>query len=168
VQQAIAGTLVNLANMEIESGKTEDASAMLDEAMRSFKLVGDSVGVTHVLLVAARIALMRDDHDKAIVTLRGALEKAWDLSAREELMRAYVLLAQAYTQKDSWVESAQLLALVRLAVRRHKLPLPASEELIEKATEEQVKKALGEKAFQDAWRSGELAGEAEIVKQILK
>ena len=168
VQQAIAGTLVNLAHMEIKSGKTNNASAMLDEAMQSFKLVGDSVGVTHVLLVAARIALMQDDHEKAMVTLREALEKAWNLSAREELMRAYVLLAQAYAQKGSWPESTQLLAVVRLAVRRHKLPLPASEERIEKATEEQVKKAMGEKAFLSAWRSGELAGEAGIVSQILK
>ena len=168
VQQAIAGTLVNLANMEIESGKTDDASTMLDEAMKSFKLVGDSVGITHVLLVAARIALMDAEHEKAMAILREALEKAWDLSAREELMRAYVLLAQAHAQNGSWAESAQLLALVRMAVRRHKLPLPASEDRIEKAAAAEVKKAMGEKAFQAAWRKGELAGEAEMVKNILE
>ncbi len=168
VQQAIAGTLVNLANMEIESGTAEEASGMLEEAMKTFTLVGDSVGVTHVLLAQARIAVTRGKSDAVMEKTREALGKAWELSAREELMRGYVLAAQAYALQDEWGACAQTLAVVRTAVRRHKIPLGASEDGIAKDMAAQAKKALGEKAFNAAWREGELKGEAAIVRQILQ
>jgi len=168
VQQAIAGTLVNLANMEIESGNADEASGMLEEAMKTFTLVGDSVGVTHVLLAQARIAVTKGKSDAVMEKTREALGKAWELSAREELMRGYVLAAQAYALQDEWEACAQTLAVVRTAVRRHKIPLGASEDGIAKDMTAQAKKALGEKAFNAAWREGELKGEAAIVHQILQ
>jgi len=168
VQQAIAGTLVNLANMEIESGNADEASGMLEEAMKTFTLVGDSVGVTHVLLAQARIAVTKGKSDAVMEKTQEALGKAWELSAREELMRGYVLAAQAYALQDEWEACAQTLAVVRTAVRRHKIPLGASEDGIAKDMTAQAKKALGEKAFNAAWREGELKGEAAIVHQILQ
>ncbi len=159
---------MNLATMEIESGSAEEASGMLEEAMKTFTLVGDSVGVTHVLLAQARIALMQEDAEMAMGKVREALGKAWELSAREELMRGYVLAAQGYALKNAWEKSTQTLAVVRMAVRRHKIPLGASEDGIAKVVTTQAKKALGEKAFNAAWRVGELAGEGATVKQILQ
>jgi len=167
VQQAIAGTLVNLANMEIKSGDNATASGMLGEAEKSFNLVGDSVGVTHVLLAQARIALVEKQTKKSLKILHDALEKAWGLSAREELTQLYVMLAQAHAQLKSWEVCVQWLALARMAVRRYKLPLSASEERVEKDVQAQAKEALGEKAFQSAWREGELAGEAKVVQDAL-
>jgi len=167
VQQAIAGTLVNLANMEVESEKMDDAGKMLDEAMKSFTLVGDSVGVTHVLLAQARIDLIKNKGKAAMGHLQQALRKAWGLSAREELIRAYVLLAQTYAIHAQWMESVHLLALIQLTVRRYKLPLASGEEKAVKNATAQVKHALDEKSFQAAWREGELMGEAEIINTIL-
>ena len=168
VQQAIAGTLVNLANMEVESGDIAQASAMLEEAMKSFRLVGDSVGITHVLLASARIAIMAQDRQGAKVILREALEKAWSLAAREELIAVYLQLAQTLALENNWTLATQLLAMARQAVQRHKLPLSVNEERIARDTAANARKALGEKAFQEAWRSGELAGEADLVSTVLQ
>ncbi len=167
VQQAIAGTQVNLAMMEIESGKLDDAGALLDQALQSFRLVGDTVGVTHVLLGCARIDLLRQDGASAMDNLREALQKAWNLSAREELNQIFVLLAQALAQTGRFEESARMLAMVKTAVRRYKLPLSAGETEVVKTITKKTKKALGEKRFETAWRSGELDGEAKIVQKVL-
>ena len=167
VQQAIAGTLVNLAAMEIENDKLDEATSMLDEAMTSFELVGDTVGIVHVLLVYARIALIRENSKKAFVILKEALQKSWKLSAREELIRIYVLLAQSYGLIEKHEKSAQLLTLVKMTVMRHKLPLSLIEEKIVKDVTQQVKNALSEKTFKEIWRQGELIGESAIVETIL-
>ena len=162
VQQAIAGTLVNLANIEAENGDIEIADNMLNEALKSFKLVGDSVGEIHVLHAIARIALIRNDGRLAESQLKIAFEMAWDLSAKEELTRTYLLLARTFAINKKWVSYLKMAARVEQATLRYNLPLTSSEKLLLKELTNTAKNALDQTKFKQAWRDGENSSEIEL------
>jgi len=127
VQQAIAGTLVNLAAMQTQEGELETAQRFLEEALTTFRTVGDTIGIIHVLHGYARIDLLKGNFEQAYAFMTEALQLAWKLSAKEELVRNYILLANYHLLRDEYKESLDLMALADSIMIFHNLSLQPSD-----------------------------------------
>ena len=167
VQQAIAGTLVHIADMETHNKNLIQARILLDEALIIFRTVGDTLGIVHVLQSYAKIHMLKNQLTAAYGQLLESMEIAWRLQARDELVNNYLLLAEYHSDKSENENAVGLLALVDELSKRYKLSLKADDRADFRKIKDRQLKELKREKFDELWLKGKTISESQIISKYL-
>lgn len=168
IEQAIAGTQVNIAALEIQNGNLPAARESLNRALVTFRNVGDSIGIINVLTHYAMIELLQDQQEDARRVLVEALEKSWALNARNELVVTYLLLSAYHLARGEWTRSMEMISLVDQQIQAWNISFPQHNQAMYENIHANLRQKLGEADYRQQREGGVELVEKEVVRRYIR
>ena len=169
--QMVSNVHVRLGTILLIQGDHDRAAAAIEEGLALARKLGDGIGINDALYVLAQVAQARGDHDLAARRFEEGVSLSEEMGDRANL--------------GYYLEGLAVVAGVRGEAERSVCLFGAAEGMLEavdapvydyfepnrslyERTKARVRSRLGESAFEEAWKQGQVMTFEQAVKYALK
>jgi tetratricopeptide (TPR) repeat protein len=164
---SLAVNLGNLAIVVHARGDTEKAASLFEESLTFARDVGNSFLISEVIGARGRAECRDGNLESAEASLVESLTIAGDLTDPHAAVEALEGFAELAVAKHAAKRAATILGAAARLREEMGLPIPVHEEREHKRMAAATREALGDDAFDRAWREGGAMELEEVVRYAL-
>jgi predicted ATPase/DNA-binding XRE family transcriptional regulator len=165
-QWSIALTLSNLGEALCVRGDLSKGATLLEESLALYRELGDKGDIVDTLRTLSDVAREQGDLERAAKLSRESLALAHEVGANFIVVGVLESMAEiAYAQKQPALD-VQLLALATMLRETYRIPRTGRDDARYISRIEDLRAALGDKAFSAAWAHGQALSLEEVVELV--